>query len=195
MYQVKNQCNNQSSVYLAFGSNQAVHLKDSVELIKSAYEFLVDRDVKITTFSPFYQTPAFPVGNGPDYVNSVIEVETSLQPQALLAVLHDIEQQLGRARVERWGARTIDIDLLDYAGRVLPSPEGYNQWRNMPLELQKITWPDGLILPHPRIQDRGFVLVPLRSVAPDWVHPVSSESIDALIEQIDEQDLEKIIEI
>jgi 2-amino-4-hydroxy-6-hydroxymethyldihydropteridine diphosphokinase len=195
VYQVKNRSNNQTSIYLAFGSNQAERLKSSVELIKSAYELLVDRHVNITTFSPFYQTPAFPVGNGPDYVNSVIEVETAMQPQALLAVLHDIEKQLGRERVERWGTRTIDIDLLDYAGCVQPSPEGYKKWRNMSLEMQKITWPDGLILPHPRIQDRGFVLVPLKSVAPNWMHPVSSESIDALIAQIDKQDLEKIIKI
>jgi 2-amino-4-hydroxy-6-hydroxymethyldihydropteridine diphosphokinase len=122
-------------------------------------------------------------------------VETCLQPEALLTVLHDIEQQLGRERIKRWGTRTIDIDLLDYAGSIQPSPEIYIQWRDMPLELQKTTWPDCLILPHPRIQDRGFVLIPLKSVAPDWVHPVSLEEIDALIKKIDAEDLEKIIEI
>lgn len=113
----------------------------------------------------------------------------------MLAILHDIEGELGRTRKERWGARVIDIDLLDYEGCVLPSPEVYRHWRDMPLEEQKQTWPDDLILPHPRIQDRGFVLVPLKAVAPDWVHPVTHESIDTLIGQIDRQELQKIVQI
>jgi 2-amino-4-hydroxy-6-hydroxymethyldihydropteridine diphosphokinase len=195
VYQVKNYSTHPNRIYLALGSNQTAHLKDSVGLIKSAYELLIDSHVKLTIFSPFYQTPAFPVGNGPDYVNAVVAGETYLGPQELLVILHDIEQQLGRERVERWGARTVDIDLLDYAGCVLPTSEEYCRWRDMSLDLQKTTWPNELILPHPRIQDRGFVLVPLKAVAPNWVHPVSSESIDDLIERIDAEELQKIVEI
>jgi 2-amino-4-hydroxy-6-hydroxymethyldihydropteridine diphosphokinase len=195
VYQVKNNRPDLKYIYLAFGSNQAVQLKDSVELIERAYEHLTNRGVNITTKSPFYQTPAFPVGNGPDYVNAVVAADTELQPDMLMGLLHEIEQELGRVRVDRWGARTIDIDLLDYKGCVLPSIENYIEWRDMPLEVQKTTWPKSLILPHPRIQDRGFVLVPLKEVAPNWVHPVSLEGIDVIIAQIDAHDLKKIVEI
>lgn len=195
MDQVENIRANQKTVYLAFGSNQADHLKDSVVIIQSSYALLTANSVDIITFSPFFQTPAFPAGNGPDYVNSVVCAQTSLNPNDLLAVLHDIEATLGRKRKQRWGARVIDIDLLDYQGCILPTLEMYRYWRDMPAELQKTTWPGDLILPHPRIQDRGFVLVPLNAVAPDWVHPVTHESIDVLIEQIDPNELKEIVQI
>jgi 2-amino-4-hydroxy-6-hydroxymethyldihydropteridine diphosphokinase len=193
--QVENNRTNLTAVYLAFGSNQADHLKDSVATIQSSYALLTDNSVDITTFSPFFQTPAFPAGNGPDYVNSVVCAKTSLNQNDLLAVLHDIEATLGRERKQRWGARVIDIDLLDYQGCILPTLEIYQYWRNMTLELQKTSWPSDLILPHPRIQDRGFVLVPLEVVAPDWVHPVTHESIDVLIGQIDPNELKEIVQI
>jgi len=192
--QVENIKVNQKAVYLAFGSNQADHLKDSVAIIQSSYALLMANSVNITTFSPFFQTPAFPAGNGPDYVNSVVCAQTSLNQNDLLAVLHDIEATLGRERKQRWGARVIDIDLLDYQGCILPTLEIYKYWRNMTLELQKTSWPGDLILPHPRIQDRGFVLVPLKAVAPDWVHPVTHESIDVLIERIDPNELKEIVQ-
>ncbi len=195
MDQVENNRANQKIVYLAFGSNQADQLKQSVEIIQSSYELLNDDSVNITTISPFFQTPAFPTGSGPDYVNSVVRAETKLDPHSLLSVLHGVEAKLGRKRKQRWGTRVIDIDLLDYQGCILPTPEIYHYWRDMELNLQKTTWPDNLILPHPRIQDRGFVLVPLKAVAPDWVHPVTLESIDVLIEQIDPNELEGILQI
>jgi len=186
---------NQKTVYLAFGSNQADHLKDSVAAIQSSYVLLTANSVNITTYSPFFQTPAFPAGNGPDYVNSVVCAQTSLNQNDLMAVLHDIEDTLGRERKQRWGARVIDIDLLDYQGCILPTLEMYQYWRNMPLELQRTSWPSDLILPHPRIQDRGFVLVPLKAVAPDWMHPVTHESIDVLIEQINPNELKEIVQM
>lgn len=195
MDQVENIRANQKTVYLAFGSNQADHLKDSVVIIQSSYALLTANSVDIITFSPFFQTPAFPAGNGPDYVNSVVCAQTSLNQYDLLAVLHEIEATLGRKRKQRWGARVIDIDLLDYQGCILPTLEMYLYWRDMTAELQKTTWPGDLILPHPRIQDRGFVLVPLKAVAPDWVHPVTHESIDVLIEQIDPNELKEIVQI
>lgn len=195
MDQVENNGTNHKIVYLAFGSNQADQLEQSVEIIKSSYALLDDESVNVTTISPFFQTPAFPAGNGPDYVNSVVRAQTELDPHNLLSVLHDVEARLGRKRKRRWGARVIDIDLLDYQGCILPTQEIYHYWRDMVLNLQKTTWPDDLILPHPRIQDRGFVLVPLKAVAPDWVHPVTHEAIDVLIKQIDPNELKEIEQI
>jgi 2-amino-4-hydroxy-6-hydroxymethyldihydropteridine diphosphokinase len=195
MHQVKNDRTNLKAVYLAFGTNENKQFGHIYEAIEVSYGLLQDKYLRILKFSPFYKTPAFPVGNGPDYVNSVIKAETSLSPDDLLSALHEMENQLGRVRQKRWGPRVIDIDLLDYQGQVLPSRKKYQKWYDMPLELQKTTWPDDLILPHPRLQDRGFVLVPLRAVAPDWVHPVTGEKIDTLIAQIDSDELKQIVQL
>ena len=195
MHQVKNDRTNLKTVYLAFGTNENKQFGHIYEVIEASYDLLQDKYLKILKPSPFYKTPAFPAGNGPDYVNSVIMAETSLGPDDLLSALHEVENQLGRVRKQRWGARVIDIDLLDYQGQVLPTGAIYQKWYDMPLELQKTTWPDDLILPHPRLQDRGFVLVPLRAVAPDWVHPVTGQEIDTLIAQIDSEELKQIVQL
>ena len=195
MHQVKNDRTNLKTVYLAFGTNENKQFDHIHEIIKSSYDLLQDKCLKILKSSPFFRTPAFPAGSGPDYVNTVIKAETALCPKELMTVLHDIEGQLGRVRQKRWGVRVIDIDLLDYQGQILPSRKIYQKWYDMPLELQKTTWPDDLILPHPRIQDRGFVLVPLRAVAPDWVHPVTGKEIDTLIAQIDSDELKQIVQL
>jgi 2-amino-4-hydroxy-6-hydroxymethyldihydropteridine diphosphokinase len=195
LYQAENHRTNQKTVYICFGSNQETQPKGPVQIIQSAYTLLDGNILTNSTFSPFFKTPAFPVGNGPDYVNSVMRAETDLGPHDLLAALHSVEKQLGRVRNVRWGPRLIDIDLLDYDGRILPSPSIYRMWRDKPLDEQKTAWPDDLILPHPRIQDRGFVLVPLKSVEPQWVHPVSHEGIDTLINRIDPEDLREIVQI
>lgn len=195
MLQAKINRPNLKSVCLAFGSNHISQPLRLVEEIQSSYALLSKGILVNCQCSSFYQTPAFPKGNGPDYVNSAMIAQTELSPNELLAALHDVENQLGRTREARWGARVIDIDLLSYDDCVLPSLEEYKTWRDMPLELQKITWPDGLILPHPRIQDRGFVLIPLQAVSPNWVHPVTSETIETLIKRIDPQELREIVQI
>lgn len=195
MLQAKSDRTNQKIVYLAFGANKSGRFGCICEIIRASYELLHDKYLTEIKYSPFYKTPAFPAGSGPDYVNTVIKAETTLSPNQLLAALHNVENHLGRERTQRWGARVIDIDLLDYDGCILPTPEIYHYWRDMPLELQKTTWPEGLILPHPRIQDRGFVLIPLRAVAPHWVHPVTGVDIDTLIANIDPQELQEIVQI
>jgi 2-amino-4-hydroxy-6-hydroxymethyldihydropteridine diphosphokinase len=95
-----------------------------------------------------------------------------LSAPQVLAALHRIEQKLGRKRVRRWEPRVIDLDLLDHGARIYPDWATFERWRALPPEVQKTSVPEELILPHPRIQDRAFVLVPLAEVAPDWRHPV-----------------------
>jgi len=195
MLQAKNDRTNQKTVYLAFGANECGEFEQVLDIIYLSYSLLHKEYLTKVEYSPIYQTPAFPAGNGPDYVNSVVKAKTSLSPNELLAAIHDVENRLGRTRDQRWGSRVIDIDLLDYDGHIFPSLETYRHWCDMPLELQKTTWPEGLILPHPRIQDRGFVLIPLQAVAPDWVHPVTGVDIDTLVGDIDPQELQKIVRI
>ena len=122
--------------------------------------------------SRFWRTPAVPLGSGPDFVNAALLAQSDLAPQAILARLHDIEARAGRVRGQRWGARVIDLDLLVVGDLVLPDPEVFGRWQRLDPAAQAQQAPDGLVLPHPRLQDRAFVLAPLREIAPDWRHPV-----------------------
>ena len=141
-------------------------------LRKALVEFTKSTNLQIVAISRFWRTPAFPTGSGPDYVNAAVALSSSLSPQQLLGELHRIEAALGRERKgPRWQARVIDLDLLAYGDLVLPDAATHDAWRALPPERQAAVAPEGLILPHPRLQDRGFVLAPLAEVAPGWRHP------------------------
>lgn len=137
--------------------------------------------LSIRAVSRFFATPCFPPGAGPDYVNAVVRVRTALPPVEILQVLHRIEHRFGRARQERWGMRTLDLDLLAAGDLILPDLDTQTRWRSLPPEAQARAAPDLLVLPHPRLQDRGFVLVPMNDIAPGWVHPVLDKPVSALL--------------
>lgn len=132
------------------------------ETLLAALAALEAAGVRVVARSRWYDSAAWPDPSQPRYWNAVAAVETALDPVSLLALLQRIEEACGRVRGARNAPRTVDLDLLDYDGLVRPGP-------------------DGPILPHPRMAERGFVLLPFREVAPDWHHPVSGASVDALI--------------
>ncbi len=143
----------------------------------------------VTSSSCYIQSPAFPPGSGPDYVNAVVAFTTTLGPAEVVGRLHDIEAAFGRVRGERWSARILDLDLLALGDHVLPDRETYDAWVDLPLEEQKRKTPDRLVLPHPRMAERAFVLVPLAEIAPDWVHPVTGLTATAMRDALDPSDL------
>lgn len=164
----------EKQLLVAFGTNQRFGENSPAELIRQAAGIVAaELDAEIT-LSRLYQTPCFPVGAGPDYVNAaaMLTLRQPIPAPITLQKLHKVEERFGRKRSTRWASRTLDIDLLAMGGLILPDRATQNLWRNLPLADQARLAPEELILPHPRLQDRAFVLVPLADVAPDWRHPV-----------------------
>ena len=159
---------------LAFGANLPLEGVLPDQTILSAVQAFPNVNLAVPQLSRLFSTPCFPAGAGPDYVNAaaLLQVGTGLSADALLARLHQIEAMFGRKRETRWGMRTLDIDLLALGDQVLPDLETQSHWRDLDPLLQAAAAPDRLILPHPRLQDRAFVLMPLADIAPEWCHPV-----------------------
>ncbi|MEL6609517.1 MAG: 2-amino-4-hydroxy-6-hydroxymethyldihydropteridine diphosphokinase [Pseudomonadota bacterium] len=162
---------------IAVGSNLSVGDRTIRETIKEAFSLFE----KYTGISPipsrFFSTPAFPAGSGPDFVNAAFAAHSPLEPRQMLEVLHRIEAELGRERQERWGPRVVDLDLIAVGQAVAPSVTVWQHWHDLSADDQARRAPDTLVLPHPRMQDRSFVLGPLMDIAPDWRHPVLGRSV------------------
>ncbi len=159
------------SYIVALGANLPSRLGMPNETLHCVTQSLHEYNCKSLKVSRFFSCPAFPAGNGPDYVNSVAEIEGPGDPAEMLSVLHRIEADIGRTRDVRWGQRVLDLDLIAAGNVILPDTKTHQNWRDLPLHDQIESTPDELVLPHPRLQDRAFVLVPLAEIAPDWVHP------------------------
>lgn len=173
---------------LAFGANIRSTVGGPADTIIAAQGELARAGVVFVRCSRLFSTPCVPVGAGPDFVNSAAQVVTDLTPEALLAALHRVEAAFGRIRTERWAARTLDIDLIAWGDAVRPDAATQTRWREMAPDAQARHAPDGLILPHPRMQDRAFVLIPLAEVAGDWHHPVTGQSIAQMLNALPDRD-------
>lgn len=169
---------------IAMGANLRSSAGVPQQTLRAALEDLARKGLQVLQVSDYYRTPCFPPGAGPDYVNAAARTAFDGSPQEVLAVLHAVEEEFGRTRVQRWGRRTLDLDLVAAGGTVLPDAETHAAWRDLPLDKQIETTPDQLILPHPRLQDRAFVLIPLRDVAADWVHPISGLSVTQMCDAL-----------
>ena len=181
------------SVLVALGGNLPGEAGPPEAAIRAAIADIGTRIAPVAAVSALYRTPCFPAGAGPDYINAAIRLETGRDPGDLLAALHDIEARHGRMRTQRWGMRTLDLDLLAAGGLVLPDADTQAAWRALPADLQRMRAPGELILPHPRLQDRAFVLVPLADVAPDWVHPLLGLSVTEMRDRLPAADLAGVV--
>ncbi|GAA4220177.1 2-amino-4-hydroxy-6-hydroxymethyldihydropteridine diphosphokinase [Sagittula marina] len=164
---------------IALGSNLGSSAGDPAQTVRAALDAMPAKGITPLRVSRLYATPCFPAGTGPDYVNACCAARFDLgrtEIATFLHKLHEIEADFGRARLQRWGSRTLDLDLLAVGDTILPDPETYDTWQRLTPQEQTCQTPDQLILPHPRLQDRAFVLVPLMDVAPTWQHPVLRQS-------------------
>ena len=146
---------------IALGSN----LGNSLDTVANALKALANiPGVDLIATSSWYQTK--PVGPPqPDYVNGCIVLQVQQNPAELLTILQAIELQFGRVRTEKWGARTLDLDILLYEDLVIQTPK--------------------LTIPHPHMTERAFVLVPLAEISPNWIEPVSKKAIAQLAKEVD----------
>ena len=151
---------------IGLGSN----LGDSRSILNGAIDRLKSYpQIDLIAVSSWYLTA--PIGPPqPDYLNGCATIGTSLEPLELLNILHSIESEFGRVRTEVWGARTLDLDLLLYDNLIIDLPT--------------------LQIPHPRMIERAFVLVPLAEIAPNWVEPRSGDSIATILDRLKYSDIQ-----
>lgn len=159
-------------ILLGLGSNLSGPWGTPKETLKRALDEMQSNSIQIDRCSMAYSTNAYGVGGQPDYVNAVVAISCLAPPEALLIRLHRLERRAARARGERWGARTLDIDLLDWHGRVIGSAKERGSRTELGFK--------PLSLPHPGIIKRPFVIVPVAEIAPGWHHPVSGKTAVSL---------------
>ncbi|GAB4011628.1 2-amino-4-hydroxy-6-hydroxymethyldihydropteridine diphosphokinase [Spirosoma migulaei] len=148
---------------LLLGAN----LGDRTLTLRRAIDLIAERVGLVVNASGLYETAPWGVTDQPTYLNQVLAVETMLEPEEVLTQTQAIEQELGRIRLEKWGARVIDIDILYYD--------------------QLIWQTDTLTIPHPYLHQRRFTLVPLAEIAPAFVHPVLKKTTVELLEECEDE--------
>jgi 2-amino-4-hydroxy-6-hydroxymethyldihydropteridine diphosphokinase len=159
-------------IYIALGANLPSPVGPPEATLRHVLALLPKRGIAVNAVSPFYRSPAWPNGTDPAFVNAVARVRSKHEPAALMRILLQIEAALGRRRTVKNAPRTLDLDLIDYGGLVTDAAH--------------------LMLPHPQMHERAFVLRPLADLTPHWRHPVTGEAVGELLEIVGEDGLQHI---
>ena len=170
---------------IALGANLSTEAGRPEQSLIAALKMFPEAGLRLRALSRFWRSSAFPAGSGPDYVNACAVISAALTPDSVLQALHRIEARLGRLRMTRWGPRGIDLDLLAAGDTIRPDAATEAAWRHLPLADQLQRVPDTLILPHPRLAERAFVLIPLAEIAPSWRHPATGRTVSEMLESLD----------
>ena len=155
-----------NTLFLQLGSN----LGDREQLIKDAMNLINEKIGKVVSSSKIYESDPWRVDGQKNYLNQILEVHSSLSAEDSLKVLQDIENELGRVRLEKWGERLIDIDIIFFNNDIIETPE--------------------LCIPHKHMHERNFVLVPMNEIAPNFVHSKYNKTVSELLHAT--KDIEKV---
>jgi 2-amino-4-hydroxy-6-hydroxymethyldihydropteridine diphosphokinase len=184
-----------TEVLIALGANMPAGGRAPESTLARALELLgAVPGLAIARVARWYRTPAFPPGSGDDFVNGAAALSCAmLSPEQVLGALHETEARLGRVRVSRWGPRVCDLDLLGIDDCVRPDRETVRRWMALSPNEAASRAPDELILPHPRLHERAFVLVPLADVAPGWRHPILRRTVVEMAARLPPQALSEVV--
>lgn len=171
---------------VALGANLNSAFGTPKTTLEHALSMLEARGARVLKRARWRRTPAFPSGSDPNFVNGAVSLLTELGASQLLALLHEIEMELGRERGRRWGPRVCDLDLIAYGGAVFPDAGTVRGMMALGARAAVSPAPEGLILPHPRLHERAFVLAPMADIAPDWRHPLTGFSVTQMLAALPE---------
>ncbi len=152
-------------IYLNIGSNLPSEEGGRENNILKAISYLKKLNLNLIQISSFYQTPSYPNNSEPKFINLCIKLKSNLNASELLNEIKKIEKKLGRIRIKKNEPRTCDIDIVDFNGEIIKNDE--------------------LIVPHPRLHLRNFVIYPLKEIEPNWVHPIFNKNIDSFFQELD----------
>ena len=153
------------TAYIGIGSNLGSREKNCLAAME---RMATHESIALTSRSSLYETEPFGKTDQNRFVNAVVQIETTLTPENLLETLLKIEQDMGRVRTEKWGPRIIDLDILFYEDQIIQE--------------------EALQIPHPGIPERSFVLVPMKEIAGDYIHPQLQKSMQALCESLTDRE-------
>ena len=181
---------------VVLGSNLSSEFGNSAETLKKCVDEIRSNPSIVSLLeSNWYISASFLNKGDPRYINVGIRFSTKLNPIKLLNFTSGLENKYGRKRRERWGPRTCDIDILLCDQQILPSKLYFNKWLNLNLSDQIKLVPNELILPHPRLQERTFFLMPLDDLQPDWIHPFLKVKAKEMLDSLPSHELENILDL
>ena len=166
-------------IILGLGSNLHSSFGDRFKNIELAISYLKPYKIKVLNISSFYETPSYPNNKNPKFINIVVEISTNFSPAELASKLLLVEEELERKRNYKNEPRTCDIDIIDFHSQIIDF-----KYKNL-----------DFTVPHHKLVYRNFVLIPLKDIIPDWIHPKTKETIDFLIDRLSEMDKKSILKV